>query len=243
MSRILFTAQYFDRYLERGKITHRLKGDNWYFYRYWASYLRQNLPPEARVAEVGCGLGFFARYIDERFSYTGLDVSLDALAWAKERNRIASVINGTAESLPFRAETFEAVVAFDLVEHLDNPELFFNETRRVLKRRGILVFTTPNVYSFGVKQKSKSESLTASMYTDQTHVSLLPPDTWLQMIGNAGFTIVTYGTDTLWDIPYFRTVPVIIQKVLLIPINMLATLLFGFFPWRQGENLVIVCKK
>jgi SAM-dependent methyltransferase len=243
MSKLPYTGDYFQRYVERGKFISRLRGDKKYFYRYWASYLRRNLPPMARVAEVGCGLGFFSRYLDNSFLYVGLDVSWDAIAWGKEQSQICSVINGEAEFLPFKDQRFEALVAFDMVEHLENPRLFFDEARRVLKPNGIMVFTTPNVHSFGVKRKSKMQYPTPSMLTDKTHVSLFASDRWIQMINEAGFSILRLGTDTLWDLPYFKLIPVIVQKAVLIPVNMLITVVFGFLPWKCGENLVLVCRR
>lgn len=39
----------------------------------------------------------------------------------------------TAEQLPFEDHTFDVVCSFETIEHLDHPELFLQEIRRVLK--------------------------------------------------------------------------------------------------------------
>lgn len=46
--------------------------------------------------------------------------------------------------LPFRDETFEVVVSFDVIEHVDEDLLFLSEAYRVLKRGGTLALGTPN---------------------------------------------------------------------------------------------------
>lgn len=243
MKSSMYDRRYFDRYLRRGKLTGKLHGDQWYLHRYWISYLRQHLPPSSTILEVGCGLGFFGKRVQRYFSYVGLDIAHDAITYAREINRIGVVVEGKAESLPFEDESFDALVAFDVIEHLNNAILFFREAYRALKPFGLMVVTTPNIRSFGSRIKSKSGSLIPAMYTDKTHVSLLSPETWIERIHSAGFTIIRHGTDTLWDIPYFKKIPLIVQKVTFVPVNVLATLVFGFFRWTYGENLVIIAKK
>lgn len=48
-----------------------------------------------------------------------------------------------AEHLPFEANTFDVVLAFNLVEHLARPRLFYHEARRVLRPGGTFLGTVP----------------------------------------------------------------------------------------------------
>jgi len=54
---------------------------------------------------------------------------------------------GDAQLLPFRDETFDVVIASHVIEHLEHPELFVREARRVLKCGGVLKLRTPNFLS------------------------------------------------------------------------------------------------
>lgn len=50
----------------------------------------------------------------------------------------------TAEQLPFEDHTFDVVCSFETIEHLDHPELFLQEIKRVLKPGGNIILSCPN---------------------------------------------------------------------------------------------------
>lgn len=50
----------------------------------------------------------------------------------------------TAEQLPFEDHTFDVVCSLETIEHLDHPELFLQEIRRVLKPGGNIILSCPN---------------------------------------------------------------------------------------------------
>jgi SAM-dependent methyltransferase len=243
MSKAAYDKYYFDNYLKQGKVLKHARGDKGALYGYWMRYLQNNVSRKSNILEIGCGLGFMGKRIQQLYSYVGLDISADAVTYASEVNRIKNVIQGEAEKLPFENGKFDVVMAFDIAEHLETPMSLFKEAYRVLKSSGILIISTPNIYSFGVRRKSHSISLVPSMYKDKSHVSLLASEVWMTMIQDAGFIIIRSGTDTLWDIPYYESIPSIIQKMILIPLNTAVTMFFGFLKWKLGENFIIIARK
>ena len=55
----------------------------------------------------------------------------------------ANASTGSIENIPFRNETFDIIVALEVIEHVPNVLKCFSEIKRVLKKRGHLIFSTP----------------------------------------------------------------------------------------------------
>lgn len=98
-------------------------------------------PKSLKIMEVGSGLGFFLDVCDELgIEAEGCDVVERAVRYAnRERERVRL---GTLDS-HYADETFDAVFAFNLIEHLAHPKGFLDEAHRVLKTGGHLVLETP----------------------------------------------------------------------------------------------------
>jgi SAM-dependent methyltransferase len=55
----------------------------------------------------------------------------------------ANASTGSIENIPFRDEIFDIVVAFEVIEHVPNVLRSFSEVRRVLKKKGHFLLSTP----------------------------------------------------------------------------------------------------
>lgn len=90
-----------------------------------------------RCLEVGCGnyprIPFEGSYF--------LDLSRTAVANLKAIGLKA--VLGTAKYLPFESEFFDLVVAWDVLEHIEDDEKAFAEITRVLRRGGYFLFSLP----------------------------------------------------------------------------------------------------
>lgn len=97
--------------------------------------------PGLKVLEVGSGLGFFLDVCEEfGINASGCDIDAAAVRYANQaRTRMR---HGTLDSF-YADDTFDAVFAFNLIEHLPHPKSFFEEAYRVLRPGGTLVLETP----------------------------------------------------------------------------------------------------
>ncbi len=110
-----------------------------------------DLPPNARVLDLGAGYGGAARYLAQRFSCRITTLNLSEVQ--NERNRVLNracglnylieVIEGNFESLPFEDQGFDVVWSQDALLHSGNREKVVAEAARVLKPNGTFVFTDP----------------------------------------------------------------------------------------------------
>jgi 2-polyprenyl-3-methyl-5-hydroxy-6-metoxy-1,4-benzoquinol methylase len=243
----------FEHYMYKEKnIFGMEKGRKPFLFMFWVRRIRKLVPDHSRLLEVGCGLGFLLRRLEKHYEITGYDYSLKAMSEIKN-NIKASLIVGNAQKLTFDKESFEAIVCFDVVEHLEQPELFFAEAERTLKSRGYLFFSTCNPDSFGCKIKLKPDKdqkidylkdiYISAAYKEVTHINIRKIIDWQEILRQNDFEIISDGTDTLWDVPYFRLIPVFIQKLIFIPVHYLISYFFGYLPWKYGENYVCIARK
>jgi len=91
-----------------------------------------------RILDVACGSGYGTAMLGA----VGVDVSLEALRYA--RRHPAPYVAADAARLPFADAAFDAVVSFETIEHLADPDRFVAECARVLKPGGRLLVSTPN---------------------------------------------------------------------------------------------------
>ena len=94
----------------------------------------------ADILEVGCGNGYAASLLTARGvnSYTGLDIMPEQLAIARNRNLPnSSFVLGSADDLSqFADRSFDAILDFCILHHVEGWRTFFEESRRVLKDGG-----------------------------------------------------------------------------------------------------------
>ncbi len=104
------------------------------------------------LLDAGCATaGLVAAAARRGGRVVGVDAAFRWLVVGRVRLREAGVqaplVCANAEFLPFADETFGAVTAGDLVEHVEDPAPVFTECRRVLRPGGAAYFSTNNRYS------------------------------------------------------------------------------------------------
>lgn len=99
-----------------------------------------------RVLDIGSGYGYFRVALEEAgYEHEGLEISEHGRAVAHElygQHTHAGVLDDRWQSWPSR---FDAVTAFDLIEHLSDPVDFLAKVRHVLRPGGCIGLKTPNI--------------------------------------------------------------------------------------------------
>lgn len=101
------------------------------------------------VLDAACGEGYGSDLLARDASKVyGIDLSEESITYARNRydNRRISYQVASICQLPFEADTFDVIVSFETLEHVDgNSQIqFLQEAERVLKQDGLLVISTPN---------------------------------------------------------------------------------------------------
>lgn len=101
--------------------------------------------PGKAVLDLGCRAGALSQHFLDGNEVTGVDVDEHALADAAKRG-LRTVWGDVEEALPFEDETFDAVVAGEILEHVRFPDEVVGEIRRVLRPGGVVVGSVPNAF-------------------------------------------------------------------------------------------------
>jgi SAM-dependent methyltransferase len=121
-----------------------------------ARYLFAARLARGRVLDAGSGSGYGARELARLAArVTALDLSAEAAAWAHCNYQAphTDFLAGSCTALPFREDSFDAVVAFEVIEHLRDQQAFLAECKRVLAPSGLLIVSTPNILYYAETRK------------------------------------------------------------------------------------------
>lgn len=104
------------------------------------------------VLDAGCGTGYGSFLLHEGGAkkVVGIDNAKDAIDYCN--------YNYKAKNLEFNLDdctkchlanlSFDVVVSFEVIEHLKMPDSFLSEVKRILKKNGIFVVSTPNKLTY-----------------------------------------------------------------------------------------------
>lgn len=153
---------------------HRLRRATWFVFggEERAGTFRELVGgPGRRVLDVGCRFGALTQAYAAGNEVVGLDVDRRALAEAAKlgiETRWADV----EEPLPFEDESFDVVVAGEILEHLRDPRSVVAEIRRVLRPGGSFVGSVPNFF----RLKNRLAMLVGRRFDhDPTHLQIFAP--------------------------------------------------------------------
>ena len=90
------------------------------------------------------------RLKDQVAELWGLDISKEDIEYLAEKHDLDKIVCGDAERIEdyFAPESFDVIVAGEVVEHLANPGLFLRGSLSLLRRDGVIVVSVPNGLAF-----------------------------------------------------------------------------------------------
>ena len=116
-----------------------------------AKIIFQNLEvgPRSKILDLGCGRGFYLkglRNLFPRTENTGIDLNPAYLETTRRflDDPKTSIVQGDAQKLPFGKNSFDRLIASEILEHLPKDQKALKEIKRVLKPGGIAMITVPN---------------------------------------------------------------------------------------------------
>lgn len=181
--------------------------------------------------DLGSGSGEFSQMIKPLVNkITCVDFSLQYVNQLKKKG-FKAIQADLNHKLPFKSKEFDLVISLEVIEHLFNAEYFISEINRVLKPKGYLLISTPNIAWWGYRlevllgRPPKKEGYHFRFFT---HKKLS------QRLNQAGFKIVRSAS--------FTTVPILNRFLLKLNFKPIY-LLVNFWPNLLAQDLVFLCQK
>ena len=103
---------------------------------------------DKKVLDIACGVGYGSKLMKEfgAKSVVGVDASEVAISNANDHFKADGVdfFVGHCEKLDFPDMSFDVIVSLETIEHLNHPEIFLSELKRVLIPGGTVIISCPN---------------------------------------------------------------------------------------------------
>ncbi len=144
-----------------------------------------------RLFEIGCAYGFFLDEARGRgWSVSGVEPSPSAASHAKDVLRL-DVHAGPVESAPFSPASFDAVVMWDVIEHLSAPLRTLRTAEALLRPGGLLALSIGDVASLSARLQGRHWSL----YTPPWHLFFFSSRTLSKAIEAVGLELLSLDGD------------------------------------------------
>jgi ubiquinone/menaquinone biosynthesis C-methylase UbiE len=130
-----------------------------------------------RVLDLGCGLGYGAEILGPHArEVVSLDHDPETLGYARagRTHALGPFVLGDASRLPFRKASFDAVISFELIEHVIDQGTLVAEIRRVLSPSGVLLMSTPDTLVYSEKLGERNPFHPKEMTTEELRALVAP---------------------------------------------------------------------
>jgi ubiquinone/menaquinone biosynthesis C-methylase UbiE len=152
-----------------------------------------------KVLDIACGEGYGSFYLAENAKEViGVDIDSETIKYATKRYKKnnLSFILGSADSIPIDENgIFDVVVSFETIEHISEESqfLFLKEVKRLLKKDGILIISTPSKESYSDIPNYKNEFHIKEFYINEFDIFLKKYFNNVNILGQK-----IYNTSLIW---------------------------------------------
>ena len=152
-------------------------------------------PTGGIILDIGCADGTFTKVILDKSKaekIIAIDVLKASVDWAKKhykKNKKLQFEFGDAHKLKYKTNSFDAVFALEVLEHVFEPIKVLKEIKRVLKKNGYAIFLVPAesflfkvVWYFWIKYRGR--------IWQETHVHAYSDSYLVKLVNRVNFSVV-----------------------------------------------------
>ena len=173
---------------------------------------------KGKVLDIGCGSGRLTSEIKKtrrELEITGCDKDLEPLDYfEKYFNNGINIVHCDAQKLPFKEKSFNAILMFDILEHLEKPKNALKEVHRTLKKGGIFHLAVPCEKSLATWDGWLYRFFKVNLKHDSVgHIQLFTLEDVRKMLADQQFEVLDFHfsqhfIDQFFSFPYYVFVKV-----------------------------------
>lgn len=134
-------------------------------------FLKKYLGNNKKLLDIGCRDGELITHYNNHHDILGLDIDSEALRLAKDKTGIQTRQCDLNGDWGVEHDSFEAVVACEVVEHLYHPDIVFGRIKKALKSGGVLVGSVPHAFNIQTRLKFLFGTKHLTPLADPTHIN------------------------------------------------------------------------
>jgi 2-polyprenyl-3-methyl-5-hydroxy-6-metoxy-1,4-benzoquinol methylase len=127
-----------------------LQNINWYYMPWkWEHEVASDyLEDDFKVLEIGCAKGDFLERIRKRYRLDVAGIETNPIAAKRAREKGLTVYEEPMETQLYKKDNYDAILCFQVLEHVSNVRSFIEDCLKCLKKSGLLIISVPNNLSF-----------------------------------------------------------------------------------------------
>lgn len=165
----------------------------------------ESVPNKSYVLDVGCATGYIGEYLikQKNCRVIGIENNSEEVMLAKKR--LTKVINLDIESedaiMKIHKATnnkkFDLIYATSLIEHLKNPDQFLLSMRKIMKKNGKIIISTPNISHWKIVVDLLRGEFKYSKYgiLDKTHLVFFTIKSFVRLLKDNGYKVQSVRLD------------------------------------------------
>lgn len=157
-----------------------------------------------KVLDIGCHDGTISRLIAlNRNEVHGIDISEANVNLAREKGILAHKVDIEKDRVPFPKESFDVIIATEIIEHIYDTDKFLEKVYSLLKKGSFLVLTTPNLATLGRRilllmgKNPLIEISCDKKAYNVGHIRYFTKTTLLELLRKHGFKIDIFRSDVI----------------------------------------------
>lgn len=191
-------------------------------------------PHTKTILDFGCGNGNFVKFLRSKdYKAYGFDKSRDVT-----HHLTAFGIPTYLRVHDIPDSYFDVITCFDVIEHTTTPQMMLNILAKKMKKRGILIITTPNVQGVSSVVLGKRWWVLGPT----AHFVLFSTFSLQLLLSRVGWKILEVTTDTItpWFLPTTSILPRILNKCIYLCLFSFKEILFRR---HLGDNIQLIAKR